>query len=257
MNKKIVLVIILLISLNGIFALDVPGLKGRVNDYTGTVSSSDTARIDSILEEIERSTSSQVAVLIIDSLEGDSLEDFSLRVVDQWQLGKKDLDNGVLLLVSLNDKKIRIEVGYGLEGSLTDAKSSYIIRKVIAPYFKSGDMVSGLEQGVLAIGGVISQDSEITPEDIRTFNNESESSGEFPYAILFFILFFVLSSFKRLGRVSRTGNRHGSGSRLVGFMILDALLSGSSRSSSGGGSGFGGFSGGGGGFGGGGASGGW
>ena len=108
MRKKLTLILVVLLSFSSLFSLDVPELKGRVNDYTGTLSSTEVSNLEAILETVEVSTSSQVALLLISSLEGDSLEDFSMRVVDKWKLGHKDLDNGVLLLVSLGDRKIRI-----------------------------------------------------------------------------------------------------------------------------------------------------
>lgn len=252
--KKKVLIFLLIISTSFIFSLEVPKLKGMVNDYGNVLSSSEEKRLETILRNIESTTSSEIAILTISSLKGDNLESFSIRTVDKWKLGKKGKDNGVLLLVALDERKIRIEVGYGAEAVLTDAKSSYIIRNIISPYFKKNQMAMGLEEGVKAISGLLSKEFTISEEDLRASQKSEESSGGFPVTFIFIIVFWIVSA---LGR-GRHGRRRGSG--LTSFFILNSLLGSSSRSSSSGGfsgGGFSGFSGGGGGFGGGGSSGGW
>lgn len=257
MKKKIIISLIFVASILNLNALEVPKLKGRVNDYANILSSSEQNRLESDIKSLENGTSSQIAVLTISSLEGDSLEDFSIRTVDKWQLGTKDNDNGVLLLISLADKSIRLEVGYGLEGTLTDAKSDYIIRNIISPAFRKGNIYEGLSEAVMAISGTISGEYAISNTDIKESRSSNSSSGS-PISIIFIVLFLIFST---LGRRGVRGRRGGGG--FVSAMILSSLLGGSSRGSSGGfggsGSGFGGggFSGGGGGFGGGGASGGW
>jgi uncharacterized protein len=140
---------------NSILALDVPFLSGRVIDETGVLSAESKLSIENKLKEHEKATSNQVVVLIIPSLEGEVLEEYSLKVATTWKLGQKKKDNGVLLLIAKEDRKLRIEVGYGLEGSLTDALCSRIIRKEITPSFKQGNFSLGVEQGVDAILGVI------------------------------------------------------------------------------------------------------
>ena len=121
---------------NSILALEVPFLSGRVIDETGVLSAESKLSIENKLKEHEKATSNQVVVLIIPSLEGEVLEEYSLKVATTWKLGQKKKDNGVLLLIAKEDRKLRIEVGYGLEGSLTDALCSRIIRKEITPSFK-------------------------------------------------------------------------------------------------------------------------
>jgi len=120
-------------------ALDVPAFKGRVNDYADMISPGAERQLEAGLAELEKTDSTQVAVLTVPSLEGDSLEDFSIRVADAWKVGQKKADNGVILLVSKNDRKIRIEVGYGLEGVLTDVLAGQIVDRVISPNFKAGN----------------------------------------------------------------------------------------------------------------------
>jgi uncharacterized protein len=271
-----------------LFALEVPALKGRVNDYAGILSNGAQHQLETVLADLERTDSTQIVVLTIPSLEGDSLEDFSIRVAEQWKIGQKSNDNGAILIISKKDRKIRIEAGYGLEGKLTDLMCGRIIRNVITPNFKSGDFDAGVIQGVSAMIGTVKGLYTAEPKPTRT-RRRSSSPGVFG----FFALFFIINM---LGRVNRPlGAVSGGiilpilgaalfGLGLVGILTLIpvglflGLIVGSlggvlnnshsrHRSSSGGGfwmggggfggGGFGGFSGGGGGFGGGGASGGW
>ena len=137
------------------FALDVPPLTGRVVDLAHVLPADVAASLTRDLEVHETKTSNQVAVLILPSLEGEPLESFSHRVGTTWKLGQKGTDNGVLLLIALRERKVRIEVGYGLEGTLTDLRSAHIIRQEIVPRFRSGDLPGGIAAGVQAILGTI------------------------------------------------------------------------------------------------------
>ena len=137
------------------FALDVPPLTGRVVDLAHVLPGNVAASLTNDLAAHEAKTSNQVAVLILPSLEGEPLESFSHRVGTTWKLGQKGTENGVLLLIALRERKVRIEVGYGLEGSLTDLRSSHIIRQEIVPRFRSGDLPGGIAAGVQAILGAI------------------------------------------------------------------------------------------------------
>jgi len=271
-----------------LYALEVPALKGRVNDYAGILSDMAERQLESMLSELEQTDSTQIVVLTIPSLEGDSLEDFSVRVAEAWKIGSADNDNGAILIVSKRDRKIRIEVGYGLEGKLTDLMAGRIIRNVIGPHFKTGDFDGGMVQGVDAMIGTVKglYNAESKPRS----GTRTSSPGVFGI----FALLFVLNM---IGRVNRPVGIVASGILvpilgtvllglgLIGFLVLipvglvlGAILgplggalnhSRSRYRSSGrgggfwmggggiGGGGFGGFSGGGGGFGGGGASGGW
>lgn len=130
------------------WALDVPPLRGRVNDLAGILSPDTAKRLESALAAFEASDSTQVVVLTVPSLEGDTIEGFSIKTAQKWGIGQKGKDNGALLVVSKGDREVRIEVGRGLEGSLTDALSGRIIDHVIVPEFKKGDFNAGVEQGV-------------------------------------------------------------------------------------------------------------
>ncbi len=132
-------------------ALDVPPLTGRIIDLAHVLPNSTVESLVTQLAAHEAASSDQVAVLIIPSLEGESLEEFSHRVATTWKLGQKGTDNGALLLVAIRERKVRIEVGYGLEGVLTDARSAQIIRNEIVPRFRAGDMSGGVAAGINAI----------------------------------------------------------------------------------------------------------
>lgn len=245
--------LLIAISVPG-FSLEVPPLQGRVNDGADMIGSTTERDLNNYLIALEEQTGAQIAVLTIPSLEDEVLESYSIRVVDEWQLGTTGEDNGVLLLVAAAEKKIRIEVGYGLEGTLTDAKSGYIIRNTIQPAFQRGDFDGGFRQGVQTIGGVVAGDIEITPTSSQTGGDGGRSSVGFSFNIVAFLLIIALGGLGRRGGRGRFGHALFWGMLLGGGRRHTGYRSGSSGFSSGG---FGGFSGGGGGFGGGGASGGW
>jgi len=248
--KKIITSILFLFTVSVLFSLDVPRLKGAVNDNANIINSNDEQKLEALLRDVEAKTSSQIALLTISSLEGENLEDYSMRIAQTWKLGQKEFDNGVLLLVAFNEKKIRIEVGYGLESIITDAKSGFIIRNYIVPGFKKGDFVGGITNGLLAISGLVTNEFEITDEQLAKYNQQQKAGKrkQIPFGLIVFLFMFV---FGGLGRGKRRGG-------LFTALFLGSMLGGGrSRGGSGFGGGFGGFSGGGGGFGGGGASGGW
>jgi uncharacterized protein len=137
-------------------ALEVPYLSGRVVDNAELLSPQARERITQQLKAHEDATGNQIAVLTVPSLEGESIEDFAVRVFEAWKLGRQGQDNGVLVVVAPQDRRMRIEVGYGLEGALTDVAAARIIRDVMTPRFKAGDFDGGVEQGVQAIIRVLS-----------------------------------------------------------------------------------------------------
>jgi len=275
-----------------IFALEVPKLKGRVNDYADMLSPSTEQQLDTALREFERTDSTQIVVLTIPSLEEDSLEDFSMRVAENWKIGQKGLDNGAILLISKNDRKLRIEVGYGLEGKMTDLMAGRIIRDVIAPRFRSGQYDQGVIEGVQAMIRLTRGEFESGSEAQPAGKGRPDYRGFFSMSLVFLFLINVLGRVRRsLGALAggllfpiiSSGFFHlgvtwallsipigivvglllslfggpasfGHGRGRGGGMWMGGFGGGGGGSSSGG---FGGFSGGGGGFGGGGASGRW
>jgi uncharacterized protein len=166
-SKYLILVILFILSITRIYSLEVPYLIQRVTDNANILSPEVVTELEKKLESHERNTSNQIAVLIIKSLEDEILEQFSMKVVETWKLGTKGKDNGVLLLIVLEDRKIRIEVGYGLEGSLTDAICNFIIRSRIVPRFKERNFDGGVKEGINAIISSVEGNSLI-PEAIES-----------------------------------------------------------------------------------------
>lgn len=148
---RLILFLVCLFAAAAGWALDVPPLTGRIVDVAHIMPADLAAQLTQELEAHETKTGNQVAVLILPALEGEPLEPFSHRVATTWALGRKGRDNGVLLLIALRERKIRIEVGYELEGTLTDLRSARIIRNDMVPRFRAGDMPGGIAAGVRAI----------------------------------------------------------------------------------------------------------
>jgi uncharacterized protein len=135
--------------------VEVPPLVGRVVDQTGTLSSGDLAQLQSTLRNFEARKGSQIAVLIVPTTQPETIEQYSLRVAETWKIGRKKIDDGALLVVAKNDRKLRIEVGYGLEGALTDVTAKRIIDEIITPRFRSGDFSGGISAGIGRIIGIV------------------------------------------------------------------------------------------------------
>ncbi len=165
------------------WALDVPPLTGRVVDLAHVLPADVAASLTSDLDAHETKTSNQVAVLVLPSLEGEPIESFAHRVATTWKLGQKGTDNGVLLLVALRERKVRIEVGYGLEGTLTDLRSAHIIRNEIVPRFRAGDIPAGIQAGVEAILGSI--EGSYKAEEVPSAHGRSgQEPGAMQYVII-------------------------------------------------------------------------
>ena len=234
----------------------------RVNDYAGALGTEARARLERVLAEGEQATGAQVVIAVFPALEGESLEDFSIRLAERWRIGRKDLDDGAIVLVFLQDRKVRIEVGYGLEGAIPDIEASRIIRESVAPRFREGRYDAGLEAAARAIYARV--ESKAPSE--RAGTARSRGSG-FPFwgvvgffAILGVIAVMLMREAATTRGVTRgytAGGRRGWGVPPVIFLPPFGGRGGGGGGFGGGGGGFGGFSGGGGSFGGGGASGDW
>ncbi len=227
-----------------LLALEVPKHTGYVNDQAGLISSATELKIENFLRGFESSDSTQLVVLTVDSLQGEALEEYSLKVAENWGVGQKGKDNGALLLIAKQERKVRIEVGYGLEGKLTDLLAGRIIDNDITPRFKAGDYEGGVIAGITGM-------AEAVRGEYTGTGTTSGKKKRNPWGSLALLLFLgpglmLLGGGGRRGRSGRSGRR-GLGGFWIGGM--------------GGGGGFGGggggFGGGGGGFGGGGSSGGW
>ncbi len=141
----------------------VPPLGALVTDLTGTIKPSDIAQLDAKLKAFETEKGSQIAVLIVSTTQPEDIAQYSIRVVEQWKIGRKKQDDGVLILVAKDDRKMRIEVGRGLEGAIPDLYAKRIIAEDIAPHFKQGDMLGGLNAGIDKVTGLITGENLAPP----------------------------------------------------------------------------------------------
>src|SRR6202171_336331 len=142
----------------------VPPLSGRVVDQTATLSSSEVASLDQTLKNFEARKGSQIAVLIVPTTAPEGIEQYSIRVAEAWKIGRKKIDDGAILVVANDNRKLRIEVGYGLEGALNDVTAKRIIDEIITPKFRNGDFAGGISAGVARIIGVIDGEKLPAPE---------------------------------------------------------------------------------------------
>jgi len=257
----------------------VPALKTRVTDLTATLQASQTAALEQQLAALEIQKGSQVAILIVPTTQPETVEQYALRVAEAWKLGRKGIDDGALLLVAKNDRKLRIEVGYGLEGAIPDAVAKRIISETITPQFKQQRFFEGLNAGVKQIAALLGGE-QLPPPSVSTRQSASGDGGGW-WIFLFFLAMagarVLRAVFGQFIGAAIVGTAVGVAAGLItatlligvvaafaGFLIALASASGSTGWSSGGGGGWSsggssdsGFSGGGGDFGGGGASGDW
>lgn len=177
-----------------LWALSVPALRARVNDYAGMLSGQTEQQLDTMLGNLETTDSTQIVVLTIPSLEGESLEEFSVRVAEKWKIGHKEKDNGAILLIAKEEREIRIEVGYGLEGRLTDLIAGRIIRDIMIPRFRAGDIDMGVLDGVSAMIAVVRGEFVAEPATGKESDRVSEGMG---------MMVFMLVAINILGRLHR------------------------------------------------------
>ena len=267
-------------------AQTMPPLTGRIVDQANLLPPDREGALSARLEQLERDTSRQLVVVTVPDLQGYSVEDFGFALGEQWKIGDKEADNGAILLIAPTERKMRIEVGDGLEPILPDALAHIIIRDAITPKFKAGDMVGGIEAGADAVAQQLRAPPEVAEEKAleaqrrqqQQSRSRARSANGFSFLPMIFwgmvILFVLLSMFRGRGRRGRRGpwggRRYGGSDLPIMLWALGSALESRHRSSrgwgggfggfgggGGGGGGFGGFSGGGGSFGGGGASGSW
>ena len=240
-----------------LLALDVPPAPAQwFTDKAAVVDAAQASALNGKLASFEQRSGAQFIIYVFPSLEGEALEDFTIRCAEKWKVGNKKYDNGLILFVFIQERKLRIEVGYGLEPTITDAFSSDVIRNYIAPHFKSGDYAGGLNAGADAIMARIeSKEAPVPPVQPRAAQNGKPGGTDIVFLIFFALIFlFIILPLMRRGGCGGCfwplffmgGGGRGGG-----------ITFGGGGWGGGGGGGFGGFSGGGGSFGGGGASGGW
>jgi uncharacterized protein len=223
------LLCLLLIASAAAAQVPVPPLQARVIDLTATLSAQEQASIEQRLAAFEQNTGSQIAVLVVPTTQPETIEQYSIQVVDRWQLGREDVDDGALLLVAKGDRAMRIEVGYGLEGALNDATAKRIIAEIITPHFQNNDFYGGIKAGVRAMMKVI--EGEPLPVPAREPAPSVEGDGLISIlpGVVFFA--FVVGQFVR-GMIGSVPAALGTAAVSFGIVwlllgsLIGALLSG-------------------------------
>jgi uncharacterized protein len=253
-KKKITISAVILMALFCFLAApalaqqELPSPRGYVNDFAGVIDPSEAPGLESFLKGLEERTSAEVAVATVPDIDGFAdVDEYGVKLFEKWKIGKKGQDNGVLILLAMKEHKVRIEVGYGLEGAITDGTAGEIIRQQMVPYFKKGEYGKGLDAGVRALAG------RIPPGGVK--KPEKKSHIGLSLVLFFIFLMLVFGQFFIGPRLTGRGRR-GS---FYGGPYIGGFGGGFGGSGFGGGGGFGGGFGGfgGGSSGGGGASGGW
>jgi uncharacterized protein len=248
--RKIWLLLVLQLFVLSVYAADVPSPVGWVNDFAGVINPEYKERLTSLIDELEQKTSSEIAVVTVSSIAPYDEKEYARMLFDNWKPGKKGKDNGVLLLLSIKERRWRIETGYGVEGILPDALCGEIGRNYMVPYFKEGDFGKGLYQGALKISQVIAKDAHVNLKALinlkaAQLENELPWGSIAPIIFLSFIIGFPIL-FNYLSYKQRKNGRY-----YRGWGYYGGSWEGTGGFGGGGFGGFGGGSGGGGGAGGG------
>jgi len=181
-----------------------PKAAGRVNDFANVIDPATEAAIDRQLDELEQQTSSEMAVATVASLNGLSIEEYATRLFKEWGIGQAKQDNGVLVVVAPNEREMRVEVGYGLEGVLPDGLAGQVIREAFTPRFRDGDYSGGIQNGVTRLADIVQKQQVLTPEELAAFN-DSNSGDDMPvFIIVPFFGLFVTIGFGMIGIGIRT-----------------------------------------------------
>jgi uncharacterized protein len=203
----------------------VPPLKSRVTDLTGTLTAQQRSALEERLAAFEARKGSQVAVLLVPTTEPEAIEQFGIRVAEQWKIGRKGVDDGAILIVALKDRAVRIETGYGLEGALPDAVAKRIVDEIIVPRFKERDYFGGIDAGVSRMMSVI-EGEPLPPPQSRPRSGAQSSGGGFEgFLIVAFILVFVVGGIIRsiFGRFAGSGVIGVLGA-VAGWLMLGSII---------------------------------
>lgn len=211
--KLALFLILSIFFVKSVSAIDIPKYSGRVNDFAKVLSPSFTSNLEQKILQVESQTTDQIAVVTVNNLQQTTIEDFAEQLFKDWGIGQKGKDNGVLLLISIEDRKVRIEVGYGLEPIITDGRAGEIIRNQITPEFKKGDYEAGVSAGVDKISQYLTgQVIEDSPK------KSSNSDNDHLVFILVFILMFSSYLFAFMAR-TKSFHAGGIGGSILGFIF--------------------------------------
>ncbi|HBU69479.1 MAG TPA: methanol dehydrogenase [Elusimicrobia bacterium] len=203
--RKIVLPLLLLLNSALLLAKDYPRPSGHVSDFAGVINSDYRSRIEAAAVELERKTSAEIAVVTVESLENGSIEELSEQLFSKWGIGKKDKNNGILIIAAVKDKTARIEVGYGLEGIIPDGKAGSILDSYMLPYFRQGNFGEGFLQSSLAVASIIAADAnvELSVKPAAPRRKPSQNAA-FGILVLFIIVISIVNGLRRR-KYGRTG----------------------------------------------------
>jgi uncharacterized protein len=241
--RKIFLILVFLILPFLGYAQNVPQPVGWVNDFAQVIDQVSADKLSSLIEEVEQKTSTEIAVVTINSIAPDDEIEYARLLFDNWKPGKKRKDNGVLVLLAVKERRWRIETGYGVEGILPDGRCGEIGRNYMVPYFKEGNYSEGLYQGIRAIANIIAKDAQVTLATLGNFEeikSEKQSALATSDSLATVIIFMVIMLFIWISNLGAHRNRYYGGGYYGGSW-------GGGFGGGGGGGGFGGFGGGGGG----------
>ena len=207
----------------------VPRLAARVNDTSGTLAADQRSRLEEKLAAFERAKGAQIAILIVATVKPETVEQYALRVVESWRLGRRGVDDGALLLIAKEDRKLRIEVGYGLEGVLNDATAKRIISETISPRFKQGDFYGGIDAGVDAMISIVAGEALPAPTPAAAEQPMGASDDDRMAIVLFagVVLVFVVGRFLRaiFGRLFAAGIV-GTVAGVIASVLISSLIVG-------------------------------
>jgi len=209
--------------MHSVHAADVPALKGYVNDYANMMSPAVRTKLTNELKEFERTDSTQVVILTIPSLEGLAIEDYSIKVAEAWKVGQKGRDNGILFIVASQERKMRIEIGRGLEGKLTDLTAGRIIDLVVKPRFKRGDFNGGFVAGVAAL--IDATKGEFKADDAKPSQKKKSFSPLLTILLFGGISLLILGSFSRvLGGIAGAVGLPAAAYLILGVSVFTLIL---------------------------------
>jgi len=207
MKKILVLATMILFPL-ALWADDIPDYTGYVNDFANVITDKSKTEMEEVAKDLEEKTGVQIAVITVKSMSPyASIEDFSMAVAEKWKVGQKEKDTGIIMVLAMDERMFRIEVGYGLEGILNDAKTGRIIDSTIMPYFKGGDFSAGLRRGLFKLADVIGTEMDVEL-DVRTKvdNTKSEALCMLIFMVIFISIFVMM--IRRMNSYKRTGRRY-------------------------------------------------
>jgi uncharacterized protein len=198
MSRALHVILILLLFASAVGAQDLPKPQGYVNDFASVIDATDENAIRSAIEEVQQKTGAEIAVVTVDSFAPyATIEDFGIALAEEWQVGPADTDEGVILIVAVEERRVRIEVGYGLEGAITDSRAGRILDDYVVPYLRNNEWGAGLLNGVRAIAERIASEHGVTLTGTAPEAPSSESDGLDPFNLIYLVIVIIAIASRR------------------------------------------------------------